>query len=353
MPLVADLKRFASPREQRAMAIPSLKQTVLLVDDERNLVRVLEARLLREGYSTLAAYDGAEALTVLRRYTVHTVVLDVQMSGLSGEETLKAIHAIRPELPVVLMSAYGKPEGLSDFVSYLEKPFNLDMMVTAVANALKTRRVVPPDTSAFALFSPGQVLRMVVPDDGGLCYGSGAVQDETEDTLFVTAPVKDGRAVIPSVGAAVRVTLTGRDALYSFNSRVQNSTLPPRSGLVLSKPDIIERHQRRTAPRVTASWPVRLEVLPPGNLGKPFKLSTSWESVNVSQTGMMVSGEATVPANSAVLFSVAIPGESAPLQGRARVVWDATTPTERFTMGLAFVGLADEARALLQAHIAG
>ncbi|HEY3414280.1 MAG TPA: response regulator [Armatimonadota bacterium] len=334
------------------MATPSVKQTVLLVDDERNLVRVLEARLRREGYSTLAAYDGAEALTVLRRYAVHAVVLDVQMSGLSGQETLKAIHAIRPELPVVLMSAYGKPEGLTDFVTYLEKPFNLDMMVTAVANALKTRRVVGSSSSAFALFTPGQVLRMVVPDAGGLCYGTGAVQDETEDTLVVTAPVKDGRAVIPSAGAAVRVTLTGRDALYSFNSRVQDAMPAPRSGLVLSKPDIIERHQRRAATRVPVAWPVRLEVLPPGDKGKPFKLSTSWESVNVSQTGMMVSGEATVPANSSVLFSVAIPGAGDPLQGRARVVWDATTPNERFTMGLEFVGLEDEARALLQANIA-
>lgn len=335
------------------MATPSAKQTVLLVDDERNLVRVLEARLRREGYSTLAAYDGSEALTVLRRYAVHAVVLDVQMSGLSGQETLMAIHAIRPELPVVLMSAYGKPEGVSDLATYLEKPFNLDMMVTAVANALKTRRVVRSDASAFSLFSPGQVLRMVVPDDGGLCYGTGAVQDETEDTLVVTAPNKEGRPVIPPNGSAVRVTLTGRDALYSFNSRVQDSTTPPRSGLVLSKPDIIERHQRRAATRVNAAWPVRLEVLPPGDRGKPFKLSTSWESVNVSQTGMMVSGEATVPANSAVLFSVAIPGAADPVQGRARVVWDATTQSERFTMGLEFLGFPDEARSLLHAHIGG
>lgn len=335
------------------MANPTAKQTVLLVDDERNLVRVLEARLRREGYRTLAAYDGTEALTVLRRYAADAVVLDVQMSGLSGQETLKAIHAIRPELPVVLMSAYCKPADLSDFVTYLEKPFNLDMLVSAVANALRLRRMPSGEVTGFTLVSPGQTVRLVVPDGEGLCYGLGAVQQETEDTLEVSAPVREGRPVLPPPGAAVRVTLTGRDALYSFNSRVQASGHESRDTLVLSKPDIIERHQRRTATRLPYTWPVRLEVLPPNARGKPLKLSTSWDSVNVSQSGMMILGEATIPVNSAVLFSVTVPGAEQPMHGSARVVWDAATPNQRYTMGLQFTALPDETRAAIQAHLTG
>jgi hypothetical protein len=96
-----------------------------------------------------------------------------------------------------------------------------------------------------------------------------------------------------------------------------------------------------------------LEVLPPNERGKPLKLSTSWESVNVSQSGMMILGEATIPANSAVLFSVTVPGAEQPLQGSARVVWDAATPNQRYTMGLQFTALPDETRAALQAQLAG
>jgi c-di-GMP-binding flagellar brake protein YcgR len=176
---------------------------------------------------------------------------------------------------------------------------------------------------------------------------------ETEDTLAVTAPVKEGRAVTPPSGAAVRVTLTGRDALYSFNSRVQDSIPGPGASLVLSKPDIIERHQRRAATRVPASCPVSLEILPPNDRGRPLKLSTSWDSVNVSRTGMMICGDATVPANSAVLFTVSLPGNGQPVKGRARVVWDATVPNQRHTMGLEFTGLVEEDCARLVSGLAG
>lgn len=325
------------------------KQTVLLVDDERNLVRVLEARLRRAGYSVLSAYDGAEALTVLRRYPVKVVVLDVQMSGLGGGETLKAIHALRPGLPVVLMSAYGKPEGLSELVTYLEKPFNLDMLVSAVANALSSPRM-PIEASAFALFAPGQPVRVVAPDGDALVYGAGWVQAETEDTLTVDAPVKDGRSVLPLQGAAVRVTITGGDAVYSFHASVRSAA---EGLLTLVKPDVIERRQRRRAARVPVRLPVRLEMMPPSGRGRPSPIAAAWESVNLSETGMMLNGEASVPPNSEVRFSVTLPHEEATLRGDARVVWDALSSNQRVAMGLEFTGLQAEERAILNHYLRG
>lgn len=325
------------------------KQTILLVDDERNLVRVLEARLRRAGYNILSAYDGAEALTVLRRYPVKVVVLDVQMSGLGGGETLKAIHALRPGLPVVLMSAYGKPEGLSDLITYLEKPFNLDMLVSAVANALNSPRL-PVEASTFALFSPGQPVRVVAPDGDALVYGAGWVQAETEDTLTVDAPVKDGQPVLPSEGASVRVTITGGDAVYSFHARVREAA---EGLLTLSKPEVIERRQRRRAPRVPARLPVRLEMMPPSGRGKPAPIAAAWESVNLSETGMMLNGEASVPPNSEVRFSVTLPHDETTLRGDARVVWDALSGDQRVAMGLEFTGLQAEERTLLQHYLHG
>jgi CheY-like chemotaxis protein/c-di-GMP-binding flagellar brake protein YcgR len=325
------------------------RQTVLLVDDERNLVRVLEARLRRAGYSILCAYDGAEALTVLRRYPVKVVVLDVQMAGLSGGETLKAIHALRPDLPVVLMSAYGKPEGLADVITYLEKPFNLDMLVTAVANALQSPGGTRGGPSAFALFSPGQPVRVVAPDGDALVYGAGWVQAETEETLTVDAPVKDGVSILPPADAAVRVTVTGADAVYSFNARVRHAE----AGLLtLTKPDLIERRQRRRAARVPVSLPVRLEILPPSGRGKPSPIAAAWESVNLSDTGMMLSGEATMPTNSEVRFAVTLTPERETLCGSARVVWDALAPNRRVAMGLEFTGVDDKNLSLLQSYLA-
>jgi CheY-like chemotaxis protein/c-di-GMP-binding flagellar brake protein YcgR len=324
------------------------KQTILLVDDERNLVRVLEARLRRAGYNTLSAYDGAEALTVLRRYPVKVVVLDVQMSGLGGGETLKAIHALRPTLPVVLMSAYGKPEGLSDVITYLEKPFNLDMLVSAVANALLTPRRAESQNSTFALFSPGQPVRVVAPDGDGLVYGAGWVQAETEESLTVDAPLKDGRVVLPRPQSVVRVTVTGGDGVYSFTSRVQHAE---EGLLTLAKPDVIERRQRRRAPRVVASLPVRLEMMPPSGRGRPSVVAGAWESVNLSDTGMMLNGEASVPADSTVHFCVVLPADGKTVSGNARVVWDSLASNQRVAMGLEFTALAGEDRSALTQYL--
>lgn len=328
-----------------------IKRTVLLVDDERNLVRVLEARLRREGFSTISASDGAEALTMLRRAPIDVVVLDVQMSGLTGHETLKAIRAIYPEMPVVLMSAYGKPEELADDVTYLEKPFNLDNLVSAVTNALHVRRAGLMERPAFALFSPGQPVRLVVPDGDSLSYSNGWVLAESEDTLEVSAPTNEGRLLHPPVGSAVRVTLTGRDGLYSFNTRSQG-TISDRGNLLLTKPDIIERHQRRRGRRIKIVLPVHLQVVPPDSQGQPVRLPVAWQSVDMSESGMMLTGESSIPANSAVLFAVHIPDKNVAVEGEARVVWDAASANRRrFTMGLQFTHLGGEDLNFLRTYL--
>lgn len=326
----------------------SPKYTVLLVDDERNLVRVLETRLRREGYSTLSAHDSDEALTVLEQHPVSVIVYDVPMAGAPLSESLAAMQALRPELPVVLMSAYGKPEGLQESVTYLDKPFNLEILVSAVANALQVRRPAPQGGSLFAMFAPGQRVRLVIPDGEALCYGNGWVHGESDDTLEVDAPAQSGRTVIPPPNAAVRVTVTGGDAIYSFNTRVYAVA---GDRLILSKPDIIERHQRRRAHRVADALPVRLEALRADNHGKPSRVPAGWNSVNISDTGMMVAGEADVPAGSFVAFNLLLPEGGVNVRGEARVVWDAIAPDNRYAMGLEFASLDEAARAALRDYL--
>ena len=115
---------------------PERKPLVLVVDDERHLVRVLAARLQREGFITLSAYDGGEALTLARQFPVDVMLLDVRMPGLDGFETLHAVRALCPDTSVILMSCYAQRDAVPTAVAFLEKPFDLDELVTAVRNAL-------------------------------------------------------------------------------------------------------------------------------------------------------------------------------------------------------------------------
>src|SRR3712207_3847037 len=84
--------------------------TVLVVDDDRANLDSVARIFQREGLGTLTASNGTEALELLRRPEVSVMVTDLMMPGMDGQELLKASRTIRPDVEVVLMTAYGTVE---------------------------------------------------------------------------------------------------------------------------------------------------------------------------------------------------------------------------------------------------
>jgi two-component system nitrogen regulation response regulator NtrX len=121
--------------------------TILIVDDERNILLTLNQALQLEGYKTELAATGLLALQVLEARPVDAVLMDVKMPDLDGIEALAKLHATRPELPVIMMSGHGTIEtavratqlGARDF---LEKPISRDRLLLALRNALEHQRLV-------------------------------------------------------------------------------------------------------------------------------------------------------------------------------------------------------------------
>jgi two-component system nitrogen regulation response regulator NtrX len=117
------------------------RPTVLVIDDEAGIRRSLSGILGDEGYRVLDAADGESGLKALSRDDVHLVLLDIWMEGLDGIETLKAIKAAHPDLPVVMMSGHGTIETAVQALKlgaydYLEKPLSLDRVTLTAAHAL-------------------------------------------------------------------------------------------------------------------------------------------------------------------------------------------------------------------------
>ena len=112
--------------------------SVLVVEDDQSLREALCDTLQLAGYPVLAATDGNAALSMLEGETISVVVSDVQMKPMDGFSLLRKLKIARPDLPVVLMTAYGTiqkavqaiREGASD---YLVKPFDSDALVDLVA----------------------------------------------------------------------------------------------------------------------------------------------------------------------------------------------------------------------------
>lgn len=118
------------------------KKTILIVDDEPGIVKVLEIGLEREGYNPRAAFSGQEALQELAAHPADLVLLDLRLGrGINGFQTMQKIHESYADLPIVMMTAYGSIEtavkaiksGACDFVC---KPFTMEELWQIIKHAL-------------------------------------------------------------------------------------------------------------------------------------------------------------------------------------------------------------------------
>lgn len=117
---------------------PKQRSTVLIVEDDRELQEALKETLVLAKLTVLTADSGEAALQMLDSSTVDLVVSDINMPGMSGIDLLRKLRASMPELPVVLMTAYGSIQdsvtamqcGASD---YLVKPFAAALLLETIA----------------------------------------------------------------------------------------------------------------------------------------------------------------------------------------------------------------------------
>lgn len=101
---------------------------ILVVDDDKEIVKAIDIYLSREGYNIIKAYNGVEALEKLNEDEIHLVILDIMMPDKDGIETLEEIRKNKT-IPVIMLSAksedYDKIEGLNTGADdYITKPFN-------------------------------------------------------------------------------------------------------------------------------------------------------------------------------------------------------------------------------------
>ena len=116
---------------------------ILIVDDERN-VHYSFQRVLGSQYEVVSAFSGEEALQKIPDPALRLVLLDVRMPGKDGLDTLQEIKRLRPELPVIMMTAFATAETAIrattlDADDYLVKPFDVDGLKQLIADILRRR----------------------------------------------------------------------------------------------------------------------------------------------------------------------------------------------------------------------
>jgi two-component system response regulator HydG len=114
---------------------------ILIVDDEAGLRTSLAANLELEGYQVVEAADGARAMELVQEAPFDLVITDVRMPGMSGVDLFREIRKVRPELPVVLMTAFAVEKLLADALgegvyAVLPKPFAVDHVLSLIARVI-------------------------------------------------------------------------------------------------------------------------------------------------------------------------------------------------------------------------
>ena len=132
---------------------PTATQTVLVADDDPDLVVLVARRLEKQGYRVITAYDGEEALQQAVQHVPQLAVLDVMMPKLSGIEVMERLKAdpATQDVRVVLISAgsqdSGPGSGAADADDFVKKPFGsreLPDRVRAVLDGPPKRVAVEP-----------------------------------------------------------------------------------------------------------------------------------------------------------------------------------------------------------------
>jgi len=120
------------------------KATILIVDDEASIRMLASQILMRQGYEVLVAASGQEALQVCRDHsgTIHLLLTDLIMPGMSGLDLVTQAITIRPQIRVVYISdsyllkrAFGDEPGLA----FIDKPFTPEALLNKVAEVIASR----------------------------------------------------------------------------------------------------------------------------------------------------------------------------------------------------------------------
>jgi two-component system response regulator AtoC len=121
--------------------------SILVVDDEARLAEVLAAALLAQGFEAVTANSAEAALSMLASERTDLIISDLRMPGLSGRDLLHQVKQTRPDIPVIIMTAYASVRDAVDMVKegafdYVAKPFEIDDVFNTIERALRMRAVV-------------------------------------------------------------------------------------------------------------------------------------------------------------------------------------------------------------------
>jgi DNA-binding NtrC family response regulator len=196
---------------------------ILIVDDEGALLLTLVANLELEGFDVVGAQDARSALSLLAEQHFDLVLTDIRMPGMSGVELFRAVRSVRPEIPVILMTAFAAESLINEAVqegvfAVLPKPFDIEHVIFALTRALSRPLVLLVDDAEEARPLAQALQAIGVPSQVTSTHQTSvqAVQEGPADVVLVNIEaLADGPALVESIlqlDASIAVIATSSSA---------------------------------------------------------------------------------------------------------------------------------------------
>ncbi|KAF0182365.1 MAG: response regulator [Nitrospirae bacterium] len=114
---------------------------ILVVDDEKNILKLYKAELEDEGYTVVTANSGREALDVYEQEEPDIITLDIMMPEMDGIQVLRQIKQKAPEIPIIMLTAYDYRDDFSVWVSdaYVVKSSDLTQLKATIRQILEKK----------------------------------------------------------------------------------------------------------------------------------------------------------------------------------------------------------------------
>jgi two-component system NtrC family response regulator len=178
-------------------------ETILIVDDEKNYLVVLEALLGSEGYEIVTTDNAREAVRSVRESDLDLVITDMKMPGMSGMELLEECKKIRPELPVIMMTAYGTIEMAVEAMKkkacdYITKPFNNEELKLIIKKALENYRLTKENRRLSEALSDRYKYGNIIGKSKSMLkiYDLIGKVAQSRASVFITGPSGTGKELI-------------------------------------------------------------------------------------------------------------------------------------------------------------
>jgi len=177
--------------------------TILIVDDEKNYLVVLEALLGPEGYEIMTSEKAQDALRLIQEADVDLVLTDMKMPGMTGMELLEETNKIKPEVPVIMMTAYGTIEMAVEAMKkhaydYITKPFRNEELKLTIRKALENYRLVKENRRLSEALSERHGYRNIVGKSKAMLkvYDLIAKVAQSKASVLITGPSGTGKELI-------------------------------------------------------------------------------------------------------------------------------------------------------------